>query len=373
MADQSLAGQSTQTTAPVRDRFPDLLRSLALGFVILGHWTMGAVTVGPDRVMSVDNVLNIDRFLWPVTWLLVLIPLFFFVGGFSNATSLTRALGRGLAEPAWVAKRMRSLLVPILPFVLVVAAAAGLALLLGAPTGLTLTIAVVVVMPLWFVAVYAVLAALTPALLSLHRRYGWRVVAALAFAAIAIDLIRTATDQPLIGWLNYALVHGVSQQLGFFYFDGRLAKVRRGVLAAWAVAALGALIAVTSTATYAESMVGLSGERSNMSPPGIPALLHGLFLIPLAMLALPWLKTWIDRPRAARVLDIAARYSMRAFLWHLPVLVVVYGVAYAAHLPFPTPGSGIWWLLRIPILAFLAVCLWAWLRVGDRINARRRP
>ena len=356
----------------VRDRFPDLLRSLALGAVILGHWVMGAVAVGPDRIMTVDNVLNINRFLWPITWVLVLIPLFFFVGGFSNATSLTRAHARGTGSGAWVGRRVSGLLIPVLPFIGVVVAAAGLALLLGAPTGLTLTIAVVVVMPLWFVAVYGGLAALTPALFALHRRFGWRVVLALAVLAVIVDLLRTALNQPLIGWLNYVFVHATSQQLGFFYFDGRLSKLPMPALLSWATLALGCLAATVATSTYAESMVGLSGERSNMSPPGIPSLLHGLVLIPLAMAALPWLKTWIDKPKAAQVLDIAAHYSMRAFLWHLPVLVIVYGLLYVAHVPFPTPGTGAWWATRLLLLPILGVSLWGWLAAGDRFRGRGR-
>lgn len=141
-----------------RDRFPDLLRSLALGAVILGHWTMGGVAVSPDRVMTVDNVLNINRFLWPATWVLVLIPLFFFVGGFSNGMSLTRAHARGLSTGAWVRLRVSRLTVPLVPFVFLIVGAVAIALGLGAPKVLTLTIVVVVVMPLWFIAVYVALA-----------------------------------------------------------------------------------------------------------------------------------------------------------------------------------------------------------------------
>lgn len=369
MTDQSAAAQITPVLR-VRDRFPDLLRSLALGAVILGHWVMGALAVSTDRVMTVDNVLNINRFLWPLTWVLVLIPLFFFVGGFSNATSLTRAHARGLGSGVWVRRRVCGLLIPVLPFIGLVTAVAGLALLLGAPTGLTLTIAVVVVMPLWFVAVYAGLAALTPALFALHRRFGWRVVVGLALAAIVVDLLRNAVDEPLIGWLNYVFVHATSQQLGFFYFDGKLAKLSMPTLFTWMLLALGCLAATVATSTYAESMVGLSGERSNMSPPGIPALLHGLVLIPLAMTALPWLKTWIDTPKAAKVLDVAAAYSMRAFLWHLPVMVTLYCLLYAAHGPFPAPGTGTWWVSRLLILPVLAASLWGWLAAGDRLRRR---
>lgn len=357
-------------SAQQRDRFPDLLRSLALGAVILGHWTMAAVSV-QNGELHVDNVLNTNRFLWPLTWVLVLIPLFFFVGGFSNATSLTRALGRGDSPAKWLAKRLKALIVPVLPFLVVVVGLVLLALQLGAPRTLTLTVGIVVLMPLWFVAVYSVLAAITVPMLGLHRRYGIGVVVGLAVLACVVDAARTILDEPYIGYANYVLVHGTAQQLGFFYWDGRLGRVSRRALWAWSLGALALLCAVVATPIWSESMVGLSGERSNMSPPSIPTLLHTLFLIPLAMLARPWVARWMDRLRPARILDVAARYSMRAFLWHLPVAVVVYGLVFALSGPLPTPGTGAWWLSRPLMLAILAVVLVGWLRLGDWLGGRR--
>lgn len=371
MAHFSVASPHAVAAQGTRDRFPDLLRSLALGAVILGHWTMGAVSVDAQHMMHVDNVLNTNRFLWPATWVLVLIPLFFFVGGFSNATSLTRARQRSLTDAQWIVKRLKSLIVPVLPFVLVVVGLVVVALKLGAPKVLTATIAVVVLMPLWFVIVYAVLATLTPLLFRAHQRFGVWVVVVLALLACGADGLRTLLDEPYIGWANYIFVHGTAQQIGFFYFDGRLQKLPRRTLAAWASAAFVALCAVVATPIWSESMVGLSGERSNMSPPSIPSLLHTLLLIAMAMLAYPWLKQRIDSPKVARVLDVAAAYSMRAFLWHLPIMVIVMGLFYLVHLPFPTPGSGIWWLTRPPILVLLAACLVLWLKAGDAAKTRR--
>jgi hypothetical protein len=349
-----------------RDRFPDLLRSVALGAVILGHWTMGAVSIDGAGMMHVDNVLNINRQLWPATWVLVLIPLFFFVGGFSNATSLHRALERGMSAPQWIGQRLKGLFLPVVPFVLLVVALALLALRLGAPQVLTLTIAVVVLMPLWFVAVYAVLAALTPLMLGLHRRFGVRVVVALAILAFIADGLRTALDEPYIGWLNYVFVHGTMQQIGFFYQDGRLQRLGLRQLALWAGGAFALLCVLVATPVWAESMVGLSGERSNMSPPSAPSLVHGLWLIPMAMLAHPWLSSRLDRPRVAHVLDVAATESMRAFLWHLPVMVVVLGVLWLVGVPFATPGTAVWWLLKPLYLTGFAVVLWGWLALTNR-------
>lgn len=355
---------------PGRDRFADLLRTVALGAVILGHWVMGAVRVDQTDGLVVDNLLNSQRWLWPATWVLVLIGLFFFVGGFSNATSLTRARARGVGDGAWVRRRLAGLLRPVAPFVLACVAVVLVALWLGAPRTLTLTVAVVVLMPLWFVAVYAVLAAITPTMLRLDRRFGVRVMVVLAAGAVGVDLLRIATDNTYAGYANYVLVWGLAQQLGFAYRDGRLTRLRPWALALWGGLALAALVAVTASPMWAESMVGLSGERSNMNPPSVPSLLHLLVQVPAVLLIRPWLVPRLDGPRVAPVLDRAAALSMRAFLWHLPVAVVVTGALYVSGVPFPTPGSAAWWWSRPAVLALFALVLWLVLR--GRSGRRRR-
>ena len=70
-------------------------------------------------------------------------------------------------------------------------------------------------------------------------------------------------------------------------------------------------------------------------------------------------------------LDRAAALSMRAFLWHLPVVVVLTGAWVAAGMPLPEPGSGTWWWTRLPYLAVLAAALWLVLAAGDRLRGSR--
>lgn len=368
-------------TAGVRDRFADLLRTLALGAVILGHWTMAAIGRDADGSLVVDNVLNSERWLWPLTWVLVLIPLFFFVGGFSNATSWSRVVERATGPTGevpgpvrlwavFVRRRLGGLLRPLVPFVLLVAAVVALALALGAPPGLTRTVTVVVVMPLWFVAVFAVLALVAPVMLRLHRRYGWRVVVALSLAVLVVELVLVVSGEAAVGYANYVLVWGTAQQLGFAYADGSLQRLPRRVVARWAVLALVALAAVTASPWWAESMIGLSGERSNFSPPGIVPLLLGLVQIPVALLLRPHVAPLLDRPRTARALDAASGSSMRAFLWHLPVMVAVTGVLLVLDVPFPDPGTATWWLTRPLWFAVLGLALWGVLAATDALRAR---
>lgn len=356
-----------------RDRFADLVRSVALGAVICGHWTMAAVNVDAGGALHVGNVLARARWAWPATWVLVLIGLFFLVGGFANATSLTRARARGLSSRAWVGRRLRGLFGPVVPFVALVLAVVGIALLAGAPRGLTATVAVAVLMPLWFLAVYGALVVLAPLGLRLDARWGWRVWIGMSVGAVVVDVVRIVTDVPWYGYLNYVLVWGLAQQLGFAYRDGRLTRVRAPALAVWAAAGFGTMALLASTGEWSWSMVGLPGDRSPMNPPSTQALAHVWAQVPLALLARRALAGRLDGPRAAPLLDRVADASLRAFLWHLPLYVVVTAVWFAAGWPFPEPASGIWWATRPLVLVVLGMLLVVFLGLPARLRRRRTP
>lgn len=167
---RELAGATPAT----RDRYVDLLRVASLGAVVLGHWLMAAVT--PD---GVGNLLAVVPALQPLTWLLQVMPVFFFVGGFSHALSyrsLLRKRPEGTADSvysAFLRARLQRLLRPTTVFVLVWGAAALLVQLLGGGGGLTGVTLRMVTQPLWFIGIYLAMVAFTPPLLKLHERYGW--------------------------------------------------------------------------------------------------------------------------------------------------------------------------------------------------------
>ncbi len=351
-----------------RDLFADFLRTVALGAVVFGHWIMAAIWIDHDGLHA-DNVLNQAPYLWPLTWVLLLVPLFFLVGGFVNAHSLARVEAAGGSYGTFLRRRLGGLLPPIVPFLIVVATGVGLALALGAPRSLTRGVAVLVVMPLWFLAVYAVLALVTKPMLALHRRFGWGVCVVMALVACGFDALRFATEQAWVAFPNYFLVWGLAQQLGFAYCDGRLLRLRHSILALWTALAFGLLALAVMVGPWPPSMVGLSGERSNFAPPAVPALLLMLAQVPLVLLLRGRVNRWLARPKPARMLSIASAVAMPAFLWHLPVLVAVTGLALLARVPFPLPGSVVWWASRPLWLAVLAGALAGFLWVLARLRS----
>ncbi|MFJ8249753.1 acyltransferase [Streptomyces sp. NPDC094466] len=359
---RELAGATPAT----RDRYVDLLRVASLGAVVLGHWLMAAVT--PD---GVGNLLAVVPELQPLTWLLQVMPVFFFVGGFSHALSyrsLLRKRPEGAEDSvysAFLRARLQRLLRPTMVFVLVWGAAALLVQLLGGGGGLTGVTLRMVTQPLWFIGIYLAMVAFTPPLLRLHERYGWGAFAGLAGAALAVDVLRFAAGVPYVEFLNFAFVWLAVHQLGFLRADGR---VRRPALLAGAgLVTAGALVAF---GPYPLSMVGMPGEKvSNMAPPTLALLCHGLWLVGAVELLRAPAARLLERPRVWRAVVAANGVAMTAFLWHLTAMFGVYGALLALDAELPEPASAAWWA-QVPLRLALAAALTAGLVAAFRAFER---
>ncbi|NXY99078.1 acyltransferase family protein, partial [Streptomyces sp. BR123] len=215
-----------EATPATRDRYVDLLRVASLATVVLGHWLMAAVSGD-----GMGNLLALVPGLQILTWALQVMPVFFFVGGFSHALSYRslerKAGGRGVYA-AFLRARLRRLLRPTLVFVLVWTAVALAVQAAGRGNGRLSGAALrMVTQPLWFIGIYLAMVALTPPLLRLHRRWGWGAFAVLAGAAAAVDLLRFAAGVPFVEFLNFAFVWLAVHQLGFLRADGRITPAGR--------------------------------------------------------------------------------------------------------------------------------------------------
>ncbi|MGW6982515.1 acyltransferase family protein [Streptomyces sp. NPDC054932] len=355
-----------EATPADRDRYVDLLRVASLGTVIGGHWLMAAVSAD-----GIGNLLALVPALQVLTWGLQIMPVFFFVGGFSHALSY-RSLARRADGPVYAAflrARLQRLLRPTLVFVLVWAAAA-LAVQLAGRGGGRLTGAAlrVVTQPLWFIGIYLAMVAFTPPLLKLHERHGWAAFAALAGAAALVDVLRFAFGVPYVEFLNFAFVWLAVHQLGFLRADGRIR--RPAVLAAAGLAAAALLVAY---GPYPLSMVGMPGEKvSNMAPPTLALLCHGLWLVGAVQLAAGPAAAWLRRPRVWRGVVAANGLAMTAFLWHLTAMLGVYGVQLALGLDLPAPATAAWWA-QVPVRILAAGALTALLVALFRRFEAPRP
>ncbi|MEC4015219.1 acyltransferase family protein [Streptomyces sp. H27-D2] len=371
-------------TPPGRDRYIDLLRVASLGTVLLGHWLMAAISVGDDGRAEVGNLLAFEPRLQPLTWLLQIMPVFFFVGGFSHALSY-RSLrrkqacagergagpGAGRTESVYapfLRARLQRLLRPTMVFIGLWGAGALVVQLLGGDGPLTAVAARLVAQPLWFIGIYLAMVAFTPPLLRLHERYGWGAFGALVASAVSVDVLRFAFDVPFVEFLNFAFVWLAVHQLGFLRADGRLSGWR--VPSAMAGAGLAAAAALVAFGPYPLSMVGMPGEKvSNMAPPTLALLCHGLWLVGAVELLRAPAARLLARPRVWRGVVAANGISMTAFLWHLTAMLGVYGAMLALDLPTPEPATAAWWAqvpLRIAAAAGVTALLVAAFRRFER-------
>ncbi|MFJ7272179.1 acyltransferase [Streptomyces sp. NPDC099050] len=348
------ASDIAAVTPATRDRYVDLLRVASLGTVIAGHWLMAAVSTE-----GIGNLLAVVPPLQVLTWALQVMPVFFFVGGFSHALSY-RSLARRTEGPvyaAFVRARLRRLLRPTLVFVAVWTAVALLAQLLGTGGGRLSGAALrLVTQPLWFIGIYLAMVALTPPLLKLHERHGWAAFGALAAAAAAVDLLRFAGGVPYAEFLNFAFVWLAVHQLGFLRADGRIR--RPGALAA---AGLAGAVALVAYGPYPLSMVGMPGEKvSNMAPPTLALLAHGIWLVGAVELLRAPAGAWLARPRVWRGVVAANGIAMTAFLWHLTAMLAVYAAQLGLGIALPEPAGAAWWAqvpVRFPAAAALTCVL----------------
>ncbi|MGW0121001.1 acyltransferase family protein [Streptomyces sp. NPDC003327] len=350
-------------TPATRDRYVDLLRVASLAVVVLGHWLMAAV--GADG--QVGNLLAVVPALQPATWALQVMPVFFFVGGFSHAL----AHRSRPAYAVFLRARLRRLLRPTMVFVAVWGAVALVVQLAGADGGLAGVALRLVTQPLWFIGIYLAMVAFTPPLLRLHERYGWGAFAGLVGAAVLVDVLRFAADVPFVAFLNFAFVWLAVHQLGFLRADG---MIRRPALLAGA-GLLGAA-ALVALGPYPLSMVGMPGEKvSNMAPPTLALLCHGLWLVGAVELLKGPGGRLVARAGVWRAVVAANGIAMTAFLWHLTAMLAVYGAMLGLGRALPAPASGAWWAqlpLRVAAAAALTALLVAVFRRFEAPGAIRR-
>ncbi|MFF8846700.1 acyltransferase [Streptomyces sp. NPDC015127] len=352
-----------ERTPVTRDRYVDLLRVASLGVVVGGHWLMAVVTDD-----GVGNLLAVVPELQILTWALQVMPVFFFVGGFSHALSY-RSLRRRHPDRSvysvFLRGRLQRLLRPTMAFVLVWGAAALAVQLLGGGGGATGVALRLVAQPLWFIGIYLAMVAFTPPLLRLHERWGWGAFGALAAGAVAVDVLRFAVGVPFVEFLNFAFVWLAVHQLGFLRADGRIR--RPAVLAAAGLTGAAALVAL---GPYPLSMVGMPGEKiSNMAPPTLALLCHGLWLVGAVELLKGPGARLVNRPRVWRGVVAANGIAMTAFLWHLTALLGVYGAVIATGRELPEPGGAAWWAgvpFRIAAAVVVTACLVAVFRRFER-------
>lgn len=363
--------QAEARQAQAREPFVDFMRAFSLIVVVLWHWVF-TIVVWEDDGPHASNPIGFTSGLWLATWLLQVMPLFFYVGGYGHLRSWEKAQAQGQTIWHLVGKRLRQLAIPAL-MLLGVWAVVGIILTAVFDASWAAQAVKLVVSPLWFIAVYLMLVLLLPVALWLHRRYDVVVLVWLAGLAGAVDIARFAHDWDELALVNMVLVWGLCHQLGFFY--DRIVHAARRVDWAMLWAGLFGLFGLVGSGLYPGSMVGVPGEVSNMAPPTLCIVALLFFQAGVAEILRPGMTLRLQRPGWARFSEVINRFSLPLFLFHTTGMAFARAIRYAwsgntYEAGEPTLG---WWLYRPLAIVMPLLCTLPVIYLFGRRWVRARP
>ena len=364
--------EMAENTPATRDRYADFLRAFSIATVVFGHWFI-ALIWWRNHAIGVYNAVGATSGLWLATWVLQVMPIFFFVGGFSNFKTYRAMTGRGQGYGDFMRTRAVRLLTPTGVFVGLWLVVQVLFHVLDVGGDRLFRLSFLPFGPLWFLIVYFGVIALTPVTLKLHERFGaWALVGFVVAAALA-DILRFNDVAPGLGWLNLATIWLFVHQLGYLYADGSLVDAGARTHALMAAIGLVALVVLTNIGVYPRSMVGTDVETvSNMNPPTLCIAALAVWQIGAAMLLRDTVSRWLQKTRPWTAVIVANSMIMTVFLWHMTAYLLAILILHPLGLGHPGDSTPSWWLQRPVWIAFPALLLIAFVVVFGRFERPRK-
>lgn len=347
-----------EQTPANRNRYVDLLRALSISAVVLGHWIMAAPYLQANSA-HMEHLLDIQPWSRWLTWIFQVMPVFFFVGGFSNGVSWDGAQKKQQSYSQWLESRFRRLLGPAIPLILLWTLLGVVGYNTGVHQEMIRIGSQISLVPVWFLAIYFFIVMLVPISRSIWHRYGFISVAVPIGLAIFNDWLFFNSNLQWLGWFNYFFIWGAVHQLGYAWQEGRLNNGTITFLIGLAGAVI--LVLLTQLGPYPLSLVGVpSQEISNTTPPKLPLIALAITQIGLLLSLEKPLRKWLSRGRVWTSTVLINGLIMPIFLWHSTVMMLIIGGLFWL---FPTlligePGSAQWWSLRpVWVIVYLSVMM----------------
>lgn len=345
-----------------RDATIDAVRAACLFVVVLLHSLMVGVELDLDGGLRTSVALSGEPWFSPITWLLQIMPLFFIAGGFAALAQWRRMRADGANAATYVLGRVRRLAVPALLMILAVGAILSLAKGLGADPALLEEASLRIGQPLWFLAVYLGVTALVPVMVWLHEHLPVVTIVALAAGAVIVDLLHTRSGLP-VGYLNLLFVWPLMQQLGFLLSDGACSTWSRKRLVIAASVPIALLLTLLGWG-WSPDMI------ENLNPPTVAIALLGAAQFFVLVLARPWLDQLMLGSAVRSLVQRVGGYAMTVYLWHMPLILTLVVVVWAAGWPLPEPHSAAWWITRIPWIAMISLSVGCFAAGFTRVEQR---
>ena len=358
-------------TPDSRNRAADFFRTAAICFVVLGHWMLVAPYFTQGE-LEIRNILAEQPWTQYLTWLFQVMPVFFFVGGYANAASWSSSRKSTERRRTWASGRLRRLLLPVVPLILLWALAAAIAFQLGVDPELARDASRAALIPVWFLAVYVMVTLVVPVSFAIWEKIGlWSVVLP-ASVAVLVDLIGVGLGEGWLRWVNYAPIWLAVHQLGYWWHRGNPSSF--GILVLFAIGAAWMSV-LMGVAGYPVSMISVPGETfSNTRPPTTAMLALGAMQTSVLLSVAKPLNAFLKYETLWTLVIILAQRIMTIYLWHLTVVIVVAGlsISLSGFGLGVEPGTEMWWLYRPVWIAVLLAGLLPFLVLFGRYESGSR-
>ncbi len=342
----SQASDLAAQTPAERNRYVDFLRAVSILVVVIGHWLI-ATAHYVDGTLTPGHLLKTQPGTQWLTWLFQVMPIFFIVGGYSNAVSLESADRNGARYADWLAARLNRLVTPLLILIIAWSAIALVMHLVGTRAAVIQFTSKAALIPTWFLAIYIMLVILAPAAYRFWRRFGFASFLVFVTLAVLTDVAFFAADLRWLGWSNYFWVWLAVHQLGFAWRDGRQGSPV--FLLAASAAGFAVLYLLIKAGPYPLAMVGSPDEGlSNTLPPKITLIALGIFQFGLLLALEGPMRRALESLRLWTATVLINSMIMTLYLWHITVMVLLGAVLYfAGGFGFGIePGTTAWWWTR---------------------------
>jgi hypothetical protein len=293
-----------------------------------------------------------------LTWLFQVMPIFFIVGGYSNAVSLESARRRGVGYADWLFARLNRLVAPLLLLIIAWAVIAVTMVFFGGRPEVVQYVSRAALIPTWFLAIYIMVVILAPATYAFWRRFGFVSFWTFLAAAALTDVAFFVADIRWLGWSNYFWVWLAVHQLGYAWRGGRMGSAK--LLIVYSALGFLALWLLINYGPYPLAMVGSPDPGlSNSQPPKVTLLALGVFQFGLLLSLENPMRRALNGLRLWTTTVLINSMIMTVFLWHVTVMVVFVALLYlAGGLGLGLePGTTDWWLSRPIFIAILFVLL----------------
>ena len=347
-----------EATPENRNRYVDFLRALSILVVVIGHWLIAGFQYENGAIKSIQ-VLAILPSTQPLTWIFQVMPIFFIVGGYSNAVSLISAQRKQQSYGAWLSTRLDRLVRPLLPLIGLWAVIALGLQAYGVPGDQIQLLTQIALIPIWFLAIYVVAVLFAPLTFKAWQRFGIGSVVALMGIAVVVDFAVFQLGVSWAGWTNYLWIWLGVHQLGYGWQADRFRH--KGIstlfvcLAGWL-----SLAALVFLGPYPLAMVGSPDpEISNTLPPKITLLALAIAQFALVLMLERPVNKWLNNVRIWAGTVLVNSMIMTLYLWHITTML---GLVFVAWLIGGfglslVPGELDWWLTRPIWIAILFACL----------------